>query len=95
MAGQLWVREMARNKILRDVAVPCIKDSWTDALAEACHALDVQVPMVLPRHERDWREFSQARFLPEHFVESVRFDRLEAEYFDPDDRRPRPVTDEP
>ncbi len=94
MAGQLWVREMSRNKIRRDVVVPCAPDQWTDALTQACHELDLQVPVVLPRHERDWQEFKQARFLPEHFIESVRFDRLEAEYFDPDDRRPRPTSDQ-
>ena len=31
-------------------------------------------------------DFGQARFLPEHFLESVRFDRLEAEYFEPGPR---------
>lgn len=94
MAGQLWVREMARSKIRRDVAVPCARESWQDALVEACRALDLQVPVVLPRHERDWQAFGLARFLPEHFIESVHFDRLEVEFFDPDDRRPRPTDDQ-
>jgi hypothetical protein len=87
VAGQLWVREIKRNKIRRDVVVPCALEAWTDALAQACHDLDLQVPVILPRHERDWQEFRQARFVAEHFLEDISFDRLEAEYFDPDEKR--------
>ena len=43
--------------------------------------------VVLPRHERDWEEFRQARFLPEHFLEDVPFDRMEAEYIEPDKKK--------
>ena len=43
--------------------------------------------MILPRHERDWDQFSQARFLPDHFVESVGFDRMEVEFIDPDKKK--------
>jgi len=37
---------------------------------------------VVARHHRDFEEFGQTRFLPEHFLESVNFDRLEVEFFD-------------
>ena len=30
---------------------------------------------------------SQARFLPDHFVESVNFDRMEVEFIDPDKKK--------
>ena len=43
--------------------------------------------MILPRHERDFAQFNQARFLPEHFVESVSFDRMEVEFIDPDKKK--------
>ena len=43
--------------------------------------------MVLARHERDWEQFSQARFLKEHFVEDVPFDRMEVEFIDPDKKK--------
>ena len=34
--------------------------------------------------EREWDEFGQTRFLPDDFMESVNFERLEIEYIDPD-----------
>lgn len=84
MATGIWVRLMKKSHISRDMVAPCGLDDWQDALEKACHDLDVPRPMLLPRHERDWEEFSQVRFLPDHFVESVDFDRMEVEFIDPD-----------
>lgn len=84
MASGIWVRLMKKNHIQRDMVAPCRAEEWQEALDTACHDMDVPRPMVLPRHERDWEEFTQARFLPEHFVESVDFDRMEVEFIDPD-----------
>lgn len=84
MAGKLWVRQIRKNKIVADAVTGCERSRWQEALAECCRQLDIGVPMVLARHLSDWDSFSQTRFLPEHFLETVPFDRLEAEYFDPD-----------
>jgi len=87
MAAGIWVRLMRKNRIDRDKTVPCTMEDWQNALENACHELDVPRPMVLPRHERDWNEFSQARFLKEHFMEDVPFDRMEVEFIDPDRKK--------
>lgn len=84
MAGKLWLRQIRRNKMIADAVTDCSKADWQEALAAGCRQMDIGVPMVLGRHAQDWDNFSQTRFLPEHFMESVHFDRLEAEYFDPD-----------
>ena len=78
---------MHKNRIDRDVTVDCSHEEWQTALEEACHKLDVARPMVLPRHERDWDQFSQARFLKEHFIEDTAFDRMEVEFIDPDKKK--------
>ena len=83
----IWVRLMHKNRIARDTTVECSHASWQSALEEACHKLDVGRPMVLPRHERDWDQFSQARFLKEHFIEDVPFDRMEVEFIDPEKKK--------
>ena len=85
--GGIWVRLMRKNRIEKDATLPCVREDWREELDEACHQLDVPRPIVLPRHERDWDEFSQTRFLPEHFMEDVRFDRMEVEYIDPDKKK--------
>ena len=69
MATGIWVRLMRKNRIEQDITSPCTLEDWQEALESACQKLDVPRPMILPRHERDWDQFSQARFLPDHFVE--------------------------
>lgn len=87
MATGIWVRLIRKNRIENDMTVDCARDAWQDALGQACRMMDVSRPMVLPRHERDWEQFSQARFLKEHFVEDVPFDRMEVEFIDPDRKK--------
>ena len=87
MATGIWVRLMRKTRIDRDVTINCSLEDWQTALEDACHHLDVPRPLILPRHERDWEEFSQARFLREHFMEDVAFDRMEVEFIDPDKKK--------
>jgi len=87
MAAGIWVRLMRKNKIDRDITIPCMIEDWQEALEQACHDLDVPRPMILPRHERDFDQFSQARFLVDHFVEEIPFDRMEVEFIDPDRKK--------
>ena len=87
MATGIWVRLMRKTHIDRDVTIPCMYDEWQEALENACHQLDVPKPLLLARHERDWEEFSQVRFLKEHFMEDIPFDRMEVEYIDPDKKK--------
>ena len=87
MATGIWVRLMHKNHILRDAAVDCAHNEWQTALDTACRQLDMPRPLILARHERDWEQFSQARFLKEHFVEDIPFDRMEVELIDPDKKK--------
>ena len=87
MAAGIWVRLMRKNKIDRDITIHCMIEDWQEALEQACHDLDVPRPMILPRHERDFDQFSQARFLADHFVEEIPFDRMEVEFIDPDRKK--------
>lgn len=87
MPAGIWVRLIKKNRIERDATVCCARADWQEALNAACRQLDVGKPMVLPRHERDFSQFSQARFLQEHFLEDVPFDRMEVEFIDPDQKK--------
>ena len=87
MSQGIWVRLVKHGKIMESNVQPCAPDEWEAALTEACRALDTPKPVILPRHERDYHSFHQARFLPEHFVESVSFDRMEVEYIDPEAKK--------
>ncbi len=95
LAGQLWVRLIKKTKITGDSVIPCPEGDWKGALAQACRELDLSLPILLPKHEREWQGHGRTRFLAEHFMESVPFDRMEIEYFDPDDRDTRRRSDDP
>lgn len=84
MATGLWVRVIRRHRIERQLVEPCTADGAQEALTEACRKLDLSCPIWLPRHSRDWAEYMQTRFLPDDFMDSVNFDRLEIELIDPD-----------
>ena len=87
MATGIWVRLMRKTHIDQDTTVACAAADWQEALDAACRQMDVPRPIILPRHERDWAQFSQIRFLREHFMEEVPFDRMEVEFIDPDKKK--------
>ena len=91
MAGELWVRLIRKNRTIESRTFACEHDQWQDALDVICHGLDVSRPVIMQKHLRDWEAFSQTRFLHDHFMDSVNFDRMEIEYIDPDKRKSRRI----
>ena len=76
---RLWARIIQRHRIARQATVECAFEEAQDALTEICHELDIARPLWLRKHENEFTEFRHTAFLPEHFMEEVRFDRLEIE----------------
>lgn len=89
MAQSLWVRIIRHHRIDRQMTVPCDRADVQRALTEACHEMDLSKPLWLDKNQREWDEFSQTRFLPDAFMESVTFDRMEIEWIDPDAKKRR------
>ena len=93
--GRMWVRAVKGHRATRDLTVPCRRAEPQASLREALRTLDIGMPMWLSRHQADWDAFALTRFLPEHFLESVDFDRLEVSYIAPDEeRKPRPIQED-
>lgn len=88
--GRLWVRLIQGHRATRDVIVGCTGDDPLPALRDAMHALDLGMPIWLPRHQNDWRTFRLTHFTQEHFLETVPFDRMEISYIPPDAERRSP-----
>ena len=84
MATALWVRVIRHHRTAQQLTEPCGRDNPEEALAEACHRLDLSRPLWLEKNRREWETFGQTRFLPDAFMEHVDFDRLEIEFIDPD-----------
>ncbi len=87
MSTALWVRVIRHHRTARQATVPCERDDPEEALSRACHELDLSRPLWLEKNDREWREFAQTRFLPDAFVETVDFERLEIEFIDPDAKK--------
>ena len=86
---RLWARIIRRQRIERQATFDCRFEDVDDALTELCREFDIPRPIWLDKHRREYEEFRRTRFLPEHFMEEVPFQRLEIEYLDDDDRTRR------
>ena len=84
MAQALWVRTIRHHRMDRQLVVPCTRQDPQTALSQALAKMDISRPLWLDKNQKEWDDFGQTRFLPDAFLESVDFERLEIEYIDPD-----------
>lgn len=95
--SRLWARKMRGQRILASDTEPCDPADPQAALQELCRRMDVQRPMWLGKHQKEYDAFRRTSFSPEHFIEPVGFSRLEIELILPEDQKrkaPRnPYTD--
>lgn len=82
---QVWGKLIKRNKIIADYTVfreDELKYSvFFDCLQVICDELDIEMPIILDKHIRDIGKFLSVRFLPNDFIEEVKFDRFEVNIF--------------
>ena len=94
MQTSLWARVIKSHKIICQDTEPCDHDGAQEALEAICYRLDLPKPLWLDKHQREWDEFGQTRFVAEHFVESIGFDRLEIEFINPRAQKKRDYRNE-
>lgn len=80
--SRLWVRVIRKHRTEKQITVPCAWGEEREALREAMKELDLPVPLWLNKHEKEFASFRRTAFLPDHFIEEVAFDKLEAEFLD-------------
>jgi len=82
--NRLWGRMMKQQRIIRQETIEIEGDDIEEAFLEICRRFDVQRPLQLPKHNREFEKFGRTFFAKEHFTESIDFDRLELELIMPD-----------
>jgi len=82
--NRLWGRMMKQQRIVRQETIEIEDDNIEEAFLEICRRFDVQRPLQLPKHNREFEKFGRTFFAREHFTESIDFDRLELELIMPD-----------
>ena len=81
---RLWAKIIQKQRIERQATYDCRFDEVEEALTELCREFDIPRPIWLDKHFREYEAFQRTRFLPEHFMEEVPFQRLEIEYLEDD-----------
>ena len=81
---RLWGRIIKGHRIDRQETVEIQNDDIEEAFLEICRRFDVQRPIQLPKHNREFEKFGRTFYAKEHFTESVDFDKLEIELIMPD-----------
>ena len=82
--NRLWGRMMKQQRIIRQETIEIKNDDIEEAFLEICRRFDVQRPIQLPKHNREFEKFGRTFFAKEHFTESIDFDKLEIELIMPD-----------
>jgi hypothetical protein len=76
-AMKYWGKLKSGDKISRDIIVET--PDFKEAVNAVCDKFDLSRPLILVKHINDISNFRITVFLPDDFVESIRFDALEIE----------------
>ena len=81
---RLWGRIIHRHRIEKSETVDVIDGDIESAFLEICRRFDVQRPLQLPKHNREFEQFGRTFYSKEHFTESIPFQKLEIELLSPE-----------
>lgn len=81
---RLWGRIIKHHRIIKNETVEIENGDIEEAFLELCRRFDVQRPLQLPKHNREFEQFGRTFYAREHFTESIAFDKLEIELIMPD-----------
>ena len=85
--SRLWGRIINNHRIERSETVEIEDGDIEAAFVEICRRFDVQRPIQLPKHNREFEKFGRTRYTKEHFTEPIRFQKLEIELLAPEGAR--------
>jgi len=81
---RLWGRIIKNHRIERSETVDIEDGNIEEALLEICRRFDVQRPIQLPKHNREFEKFGRTFYAKEHFTEAIPFQKLEIELLAPE-----------
>ena len=86
---RIWFKAWKDNRLLREhEVINEEEDTRTHkvfkALEEACHGMDLSVPIWLDSTIREFQRSSRARFTQDAFIEELPFDYLEIHVLEED-----------
>ena len=85
--SRLWGRIIKNHRIERSETVDIEGGDIEAAFVEICRRFDVQRPIQLPKHNREFEKFGRTFYSKEHFTEPIGFEKLEIELLAPEGAR--------
>ena len=82
--SRLWGRIIKNHRIERSETVDIEGGDIEAAFVEICRRFDVQRPIQLPKHNREFEKFGRTFYSKEHFTEPIGFEKLEIELLAPE-----------
>lgn len=82
--SRLWGRIIQNHRIVRSETVDIENGDIEAAFVEICRRFDVQRPIQLPKHNREFEKFGRTFYTREHFTEPIAFQKLEIELLAPE-----------
>lgn len=87
---RMWCKIFKDNHLIQDTVI--VQNSpdksrtakVLDSLSEACHAMDLAVPVWLDSTISEFKRHDKARFFADNFIEQVDFDYLEIHVIEED-----------
>lgn len=86
---KIWFKLVKNRHIVKDTTITDTSDDTRthkifNSLEEACHEMDLGIPMWLDLNIKDFKRFSKTRFTQDSFVETIEGDYLEIEVLEED-----------
>lgn len=87
---RLWAKIITDNQMIKTLDVSInkkdeqlsLEEKREKCFDEIFNKLDVSVPLWLPKHANEFRQFKRVTFLKDDFVEDVDFDKFEIDLID-------------
>ena len=74
----LWAIIRKKQRMVNQVTLPLSgEDPLGDPLTLACQEMDLERPVVLPKHHRDMGEFRRTTFKAPDFIDAFSYDALD------------------
>ncbi len=90
---RLWGKIIKSNKIAASYTAECNHNDLSNnelvniCLDDICRELDIQKPIWLPVHEKDFKRYGISKFYADAFMEEINFHCFEIEYIEEDDKK--------
>lgn len=81
---RFWAKIIKNNRTIESCDVEGLENYSSEknmkyCLEIICDKYDLSIPIILPKHDREWDEFKKLTFYKEDFIDEIDFDKFEFE----------------